>query len=225
MDIACAFTDWTLSEIGTIRREIDHEIFDYQTLISTLSALSKPRDKIGRLLASGDLMRIKKGLYCFGEAFRREPICRETLANLLYGPSYVSLEYALGFHGLIPERIEQVTSVTTGRSRAFRTPFGRFSYATLGESRFSVGTRLEGTGSRRFLVASPEKALADKVWKDKRFGGGRVSDYEAYLLEDLRIDPTGLQALDQTALEAIAHAYDSPKMNRLLSALGRMREA
>ena len=130
-----------------ILRKIGRDTFDYQTLLDALSDYSKPRDRITRLLASGAIVRVKKGLYCFGETFRRGPVVREHLANLIYGPSYVSLDYALGYHGLIPERVERVTSVTTRRSREFVTPFGVFSYRML--SRYPLCRRGRHRGGRR----------------------------------------------------------------------------
>jgi predicted transcriptional regulator of viral defense system len=169
-------------------------------------------------------MRVKKGLYCFGEAFRREPLSREYLANLIYGPSYVSLEYALSHHGLIPERVETITSVTTRRSRDFDTPFGTFSYRMLNGPRYAVGAVLETAGNTSFLVASPEKALADKVWTDKRFSGLRLSDYDAYLSDDLRIDREALSKFDYSRLQVIATAYDSAKINKLVRYLKRLEE-
>lgn len=211
-----------MSYIAKIRQKIDRDVFDYQTLLSALPDYARPRDKITRLLAGGDIVRVKKGLYCFGEAFRGEPISREYLANLIYGPSYVSLDYALSYHGLIPERVETVTSVTTGRSRAFTTPLGHFSYRTLSERRYAVGTALEQAGQTHFLMATPEKALADKVWADSRFSGQRVADYEAYLLDDLRVSPEALRDLDGSRLAVIAKAYSSRKIDRLLSCLKRL---
>jgi hypothetical protein len=169
-------------------------------------------------------MRVKKGLYCFGEAFRREPLSREYLANLIYGPSYVSLEYALSHHGLIPERVETITSITTRRSRDFDTPFGTFSYRMLKGPRYAVGAILETAGKTSFLVASPEKALADKVWTDKRFSGLRLSDYDAYLFDDLRIDREALSRFDYSRLQVIAMAYDSAKINNLVRYLKRLEE-
>ncbi len=184
--------------------------------MDALSGYRKPRDKITRLLAGGTIVRIKKGLYCFGEAFRKEPVSGEYVANLIYGPSYVSLDYALAYHGLIPERVETVTSVTPGRSREFDTPFGTFSYRMLSRPRYSVGALLETAGHLRFLIASPEKALADKVWADKRFNGRPVSDFEAYLSDDLRIDPETLAVLDRSRLQSIARSYDSAKIHNLV---------
>lgn len=211
-----------LKLITLLRRKIAAEVFDYQVLADALSGYRKPRDTITRLLAGGTIVRIKKGLYCFGEALRKEPVSREYVANLIYGPSYVSLDYALAYHGLIPERVETVTSVTTGRSREFDTPFGTFSYRMLGRPRYSVGAQLETAGHWRFLIASPEKALVDKVWTDKRFSGRPVSDFEAYLSDDLRIDPEDLAGLDRSRLQSIARSYDSAKIHNLVGYLERL---
>lgn len=210
--------------ITDIRRKIGRDTFDYQALRDALSGYSKPRDRITRLLAGGAIVRVKKGLYCFGEPFRRGPVIREHLANLIYGPSYVSLDYALGYHGLIPERVERVTSVTTGRSREFATPFGVFSFRMLSVARYAAGAVIEETGGTPFLIATPEKALADKVWADKRFSGRRVSDYRAYLSDDLRIDEDALRGLDRSRLKLAAEAYSSPKIDNLVRCLERLEE-
>ena len=213
-----------LNTIAQIRRKIGGEVFDYQVLLDVLAEYRKPRDRITRLLAGGAIVRVKKGLYCFGEPFRREPLSREYLANLIHGPSYVSLEYALSHHGLIPERVETVTSVTTRRSRDLNTPFGTFSYRMLNGSRYAVGAILETAGKMSFLVASPEKALADKVWTDRRFSGLRLSDYDAYLFDDLRIDRESLSRFDCSRLQRLATAYHSAKISNLVRYLKRLKE-
>ena len=212
-----------MNDITEIRGKIEREVFDYQALVATLSGYSKPRDKITKLLLSGAIVRIKKGLYCFGEALRREPVSREYVANLIYGPSYVSLEYALHYHGLIPEGVEAVTSVTTRRSRRFTTPLGVFIYRSLRRPRYATGAMLEAGRNTAFLIAAPEKALADKVWADKRFSGQRLTDFGPYLLEDLRIDEQALNLLSVTRLEEVRKAYDSAKIDRLVRYLERLR--
>jgi hypothetical protein len=214
-----------LNEVTRIRQIIRGEVFDYQVLQDALAGYRKPRDRITRLLASGVIVRVKKGIYCFGEVLRRDPLSREYLANLIYGPSYVSLDYALSHHGLIPERVETVTSVTSRPSRDFDTPFGRFSYRMLKGPRYCIGAVLEEGGKTPFLIASPEKALADKVWADKRFNGLRVSDYAPYLLEDLRMDGRALRGLDPSRLQAIAAAYGSVKINNLVRFLKRLEDS
>lgn len=205
-----------MNELASIRDKVVQEVFDYQVLLDVLREYRKPRDRIRRLVAAGEIIRVKKGLYVFASAFQRQPIVREQLANLIYGPSYVSLDSALSYHGLIPERVEAVTSVTTGRSRAFDTPFGAFTYQSLPLVRYAFGALLETGGTTPFLIASPEKALADKVWTDKRFAGTRVGDFGRYLLEDLRIDQDALRALNAERLTAIGQAYASRKIGNLL---------
>jgi hypothetical protein len=59
-------------------------VFAYQQLVACLAQLSKPRGKIAKLLAKGDILRIRKGLYAFGPLYRREPLSREVLANLFW---------------------------------------------------------------------------------------------------------------------------------------------
>ena len=201
---------------GEIRQQIDREVFDYQRLLQCLSAYAKPRDRIKRLLDAGDIVRVKKGLYVFGHAYRRAPVSRELLANLIYGPSYISLDYALAWHGFIPERVSTVTSVTTGRSRRFTTPFGIFTYRSLPEPRYATGMLLQQGENESFLLASPEKALADKVWDDKRFSGVSMAAYADYLTRDLRVDIDRLRSLDGERLEAVRTAYRSRKIDRLI---------
>src|SRR4030065_2491708 len=128
-----------------LREKSPPEELDYQTLLNALHGYSRPRAKITALLRDGVIVRVKKGLYVFGEEERRKPLCRELLANLIYGPSCISLVYALATHRLMPERVETVTSVTCGRSRAFDTPVGRFTYRMISLEAFPVGGARMGT--------------------------------------------------------------------------------
>ncbi len=210
-------------DILSIRQRIPFDVFDYATLISALAGYNKPRDKITKLLAGGNVVRIKKGLYCFGDALRKQPLSREYLANLIYGPSYVSLEYALAYHGLIPERVETVTSVTTRRSRDFSTPIGVFSFRMLTEGRYECGADLLEAAGVSFLIATPEKALSDRIWIDKRLQGTSVSMLESYLLEDLRVDLERIAELDLERLSSIAEAYASRRIDSLLRCVEQLR--
>ena len=204
-----------------LREKVPGEIFDYQVLMDCLSRYRKPRDAVTRLLSSGRIIRIKKGIYSFGQAYRRAPISREYLANLIYGPSYVSLDYALYYYGMIPERVHSLTSVTINRSRSFDTPVGLFSYRTLPDSKYSIGAILDSISGTSFMIASPEKALVDKVWTDRRFSGKRLSDYKNYLADDLRIEQAELDRLDMEVLRIIAESFASLKVNNLVSFLSR----
>ena len=208
-----------------LRQRIPYEEFDYQTLLTALREYKRPRDRITRLLSQGTIVRVKKGLYVFGEDERREPAHKGVLANLIFGPSYVSLEYALQYHGLIPEKVETVTSVALGRSREFTTPLGRFTYRTIPLSAFRTGVeRVEIGQGRHYLQALPEKALADKLYADK-VPPPTLKNIRAYLIEDLRTDPDALRALNPDLLADYADRYRSRKIRILASVVDRMKKA
>lgn len=210
--------------IETIRNEISEEEFDYQTLLDCLKNYARPRDKISDLLQKGIIIRVKKGLYIFGDEHRRRPYSREILANLIYGPSYISLDYSLQHYGLIPERVETVTSVTTGRSRKFSTPVGHFAYRTIPLEAFRTGMdRIEIGDGRAFLMATPAKALADKLYAGRGTGIQTQKELSDYLEKNLRIDPAALRELKSTDLEAIAGRYRSRKIRLLGALVRRMR--
>ena len=205
--------------IENIRNKIEYEEFDYQTLLVCLKDYARPRDKISSLLGKGSIIRIKKGLYIFGHEYRQRSFSREILANLVYGPSYISLDFALQYYGLIPERVEAVTSVTTGRSRRFFTPIGLFTYRRIPLAAFRTGMdRVEIGGGRAFLIATPEKALADKLYDSRGVGIQTKAELCGYLEDNLRIDLAALRDLNVMSLDAMACRYRSRKI-RLLSDL------
>ena len=209
-----------------IRKYISNEEFDYQTLLHGLGQYSRPRDKISDLLRKGVIVRVKKGIYIFGEDYRRRLFSREILANLIYGPSYISLEYALHYFGLIPERVEAVTSVTTGRSRKYATPVGLFRYRMIPLAAFRIGMdRVELDDGRSFLIATPEKALADKIRDDRGNGLQTQGQLMDYLENNLRVDLTALTNLNTEHLDTIARHYGSRKLQLLSSLLQRLKRS
>ena len=210
--------------MATLRKQIGREEFDYQALMSVLSGYAKANDKVTQLLRAGVVIRVKKGLYVFGEDYRRRPYSRELLANLVYGPSFVSLDYALSFHGLIPERVAQVTSVTTGRAKTFSTPVGGFVYRPTLKSAFHLGMLQLEQGDTSFLIAGPERALADKIRDDRKATVHSLANAEAYLFEDLRIDETRFAELDSMALRTYGQALRSRKVQLCAELLERLGE-
>jgi predicted transcriptional regulator of viral defense system len=210
--------------IEQIRKAINREEFDYQVITTCLKGYSYPRDKITDLLREGQIIRVKKGLYIFGSDYRRRPYSREILANLIYGPSYISLEFALSYHGLIPERVEILTSVTTGRSRTFTTTVGVFKYHMIPIPAFQSGmTRVELDDGGGFLIAAPEKSLVDKLFIDRSSGIRTLKGLEVYLFDDLRIDRDLFSKLNSSYISDYADRYRSSRL-KLLSTLLRKHQ-
>ena len=128
--------------------------FDYNLLLHVLRDYKKPRDKIRSLIRGKDIIRVKKGLYVLGKDYNK-PYNKYVLANLIYGPSYITGQTALAFWNMIPERVELMISMTTKRKKQFETPVGKFSYLYCLKTAFSIGIQLEDAGDEKnFLIAS-----------------------------------------------------------------------
>lgn len=187
------------------------------TLVSMLKEYSSPNDKIVRLIDEGWLVPIKKGLYAVSPERTTIPISTPLVANLLYGPSYVSMDYALYHYGIIPERVVEVTSMTTKRGKVYDLPIGRFSYTHSPVDFYPVGIdRVENTDKTGFLMASPEKALCDKLVFTRNLNISSQRALRELLMDDLRIDEESITRFDLKVIEACV----MPKMKeRMLRAL------
>ena len=153
------------------------------------------RDRVSRWMKSGEIQGVVPGIYVTAPEFRKRPVSMEILANMIFGPSYVSFEYVLARAGLIPEAVQGITSATPKRNRDFETHLGRFSYRHLPLECYSFGwTRESLADGSGFLIATPEKALLDMLY---RSGAVRsIKALEARLFEDFRVDSDVFRTLD-----------------------------
>lgn len=200
--------------LHAIRSYADQPI-THQVLVSILGEYKSPNDKISSLVKDGMLLPVKKGLYVTGPGLgirrRPEPYL---LANHLSGPSYVSIDSALSYLGLIPERVYEMTSVTVKDSQQFITPIGRFSYTHLPLPYYIFGIRREEVNTNQYaLMACPEKALFDKIVTTKQLKIRSKSDATHYLLDNLRMKEYGLKEMNITMMEE--WIKDSPKEESL----------
>ncbi len=203
------------SPIHLIREKAFNEEIDYNLINSCLRSYRAPRDVITRLLAQQDLIRVKKGLYVFGERYRQRLISVEVLANQIYGPSYVSREFALQYYGLIPEGVHEITCMTTKRNKLFKTFLGRFSYQHLAISKFPIGvTLIKFSRYHSALMATPEKALVDFMYYRKEYIKS-THELAKVLVEDYRIDEEALGKLNLTLMNEIAKVYNNSTINLL----------
>lgn len=199
--------------------------FSHGSLLPLLSDYRRPNDKIADLLARQDIISLRRGLYLLGPQRRRTPVSLPLVSNLLRGPSCVSLDYALSWYGLIPEGVTEVTAVTTGRSASLSTPLGRFSYTHLPLPLYRPGIQLtQNADGTSFLMASPEKALCDKVALTRNLAVFSVAAMEAFLLEDLRVDEEALRSMPLDTFQACAHAgHKQRQLTLLLKAMEGLR--
>ena len=180
--------------------KFEYPELNYLQLMEHIKDYAYPRDRITKLLASGELIRIKKGLYI--DSHSAIPYSNEILANLIHGPSYVSLEYALQQHGLIPEAVRVVTSVTTRRKKRYHTPIGDFDYLHIPERYFSPGVEYYEIDTKRgYMMAGPEKALFDMLYV--HYPDLEYAEIEAHLFENMRIEEADFSQLDFSKIESL----------------------
>jgi predicted transcriptional regulator of viral defense system len=136
-----------------------------------------------RACKNGDLIRVRNGLYLMGEERRKAPYNLFQIANFMMEPSYVSLESALSFYGLIPEAVYTTTSVTPKKSLEQKSPVGQFSFSYLKTDYFNFAFYKIKHGEHQFLIATPLKALVDYIVLRKK----QYKTVEE-IKEDLRFD-------------------------------------
>ena len=186
-------------------------------ILNELHQYASPADKLTRMVRDGEYIQITKGLY---ETDRLTP--GYLLAGSIYGPSYLSFEFALGYYGMIPEAVYTFTSATyeKKKKKTFRNPFGTYTYRDVPSRVYSMGLEIIKEGSYAFMIASREKAICDQLYKM-----GPVTNYEELenlLFVDLRIDEQELKKINLENLEIMAERYPSRNVKRLHSLIRRM---
>lgn len=143
----------------------------------------------------GYLRKLKNGIYLIDS--RKKEVTKEHIAFRLYQPSYLSLEWALSVHGLIPEVVYQCVSVTAKSTREFSNDMGLFVYRHVKKELF-FGYRKEERNGSVYLIAEPEKALLDYIY----LNSVKIKDKKD--VEELRLNPEVLEELDRKKLEKYA---------------------
>ena len=198
-----------------LKNALPLSVFSHEMVSSILEkSFSNVNEKISNLIRNGDLIRLKKGFYTFSKPYQTKPIDLISVANSLYTPSYVSFDYALSFYGMIPERVSEITSATSKNEKLFETPIGRFSYKKVPLQAYSLGVDWmydENDGGR--FIATPEKALCDKIRYDRGIGTLTQGAMFEYLKYDLRLEI--IKPMDSHLIEEIASTYRSKNLKTL----------
>lgn len=205
----------------TILKNFGNTPVTHQVLCRELKDYKSPNDKISSWMKKGYLIPIIRGVYLVSHEISGRLPDFATVANLLYRPSYVSLEYALSFYNAIPERVEEITSVTVNRSKIKNTGVGRFSYKQISKEWYKVGIENVRLPSGYFcLMASPEKALLDTVVCTKGLIFRSYKDAENWI-GDMRLEADFISSLDFSGLSGDLDS--APKRQSLCKLLKVLR--
>ena len=202
--------DTLLSIVG------DSPVFETGLLLAGAKSPNYIRRQLSGWVNAGKIRQLRRGLYTLAPPFQKTAPHPFLVANRMVSGSYVSLQSALAYHGLIPEYVPVTTSVTTQRHGEWKTPVGHFTYRHIQVTLFFGYQYTKVNDGQHAFVASPEKALLDLVYLQPD------GDDLAYL-ESLR-----LQNLDQLRVDELLHiadVIDRPKLRRTVAALKSIKSA
>jgi hypothetical protein len=166
---------------------------------------------VKRLTKEGTLVKIKNDLYLIKQSLRNELPDKFELAELIWGPSYVSFESALSHHEWIPEAVYTTSSACTKKGKNIETTIGLFSYEHIPVDAFCIGLHHHTDGKVTFLIAEPWKAIGDTIYARRK----KWPEIAA-LCEDLRIEEEVIQASDTKLLLYLSQVYPSVRTRALL---------
>lgn len=188
-------------------------------LLEELKDYSSPASKLSMMVKKGECFRITKELY---ETDKDTP--PYLLAGSIYGPSYISFEFALSYYGLIPEAVYSVTSATFDKKKKkrYETPFGTFTYRDVPSRAFPLGLELKREGDYYYRIANAEKALCDKLYTLSPVSN--VKELFQLLTEDLRVEKEALIKLDLQKINEYSGAYHSINVKKLCTLIRRLQK-
>lgn len=185
--------------------------------LEELKKYSSPKSKLSRMVQNGECFPIIKGLYETDKS-----VSGYLLAGSIYGPSYISFDYALSYYGLIPEAVYTITCATFDKKKKkkYETNFGTFVYRDVPAQAFSFGISLFQENEYFYRIATPEKALCDKLYTMPPVVN--VKELEELLTEDLRIEQLELKKLNKELILELCDKYHTTNIKKLCTFLRRI---
>ncbi len=177
---------------------------------------SNPRMKLSRDVRLGRFKRLKRNLY------ETDPSAPNiALAQAIYGPSYISFDYALSYYDMIPEYARNITSATFGKhkDKRFDTDFCSFYYTDVPASVFTEEVVHIDFRGYSYNIATREKALCDKLYKIPPVT--KMNEFEVLLFDDIRLDEDILYELDRSTISRLNELYRCRNVNMLTKFLGK----
>ena len=192
----------------------DEPVFETALLLAGKVNPNIVRLQLTRWTKSGRVYQLRRGLYAIAPPYQKVKPHPFLIANRMQRASYVSIQSALGYYGLIPDTVHATFSVTAGRPERWETPLGIFEFRHI-KPDLLRGYRMTDLRSQQAFVAMPEKALLDLVYLQP---GGDSTHY----LRELRLQ--NLEDLDLNELYRQAAAFNTPKLRRAVEVITRLAQ-
>lgn len=171
------------------------------TIVSLYPEIKTKRKKIELLEKAGEIIRLKRNLFVVNPEETGIKLCTGLIANHLLAPSYVSMQTALRYYGLIPEAVYSTQSMTFKPAKTFDTPVGRFSYLHISQEAYPIGITQIKDENTVYIMATPEKALCDLIANMPGINLRFKTEAKAFLEEDLRLDMERFQMFNKKIFE------------------------
>mgnify|MGYP001287775323 CR=1 FL=1 len=185
----------------------DEPVFETGLLLAGDVQPHAVRRQLTRWTQAGRLEQLRRGVYALAPPYRKYVPHPFLVSNRMVRPSYVSLQAALAYYGLIPEYVPVVTGVTAARPGRWTTSLGVFEYHHIRPALWRGFHPVQVSPGQNAFVASPEKALLDLIALQPH------GETRAYL-QELRLQ--NLEQLNPTELQRLAV---TPKLRRAVAQL------
>lgn len=185
---------------------------------NNLKEYSNKNTKICREIKKGNLIKIINGLYETDSSVKGY-----LLAGSIYGPSYLSFDFALSYYGLIPEKVTAFTSATCDKKKKkiYNNEFGTYLYRDVPIDVYPLGIKIIEEGKYVYQIAIPEKAICDKLYTLSPIKN--MTELENVLFNDLRIDMDEFNKLNLKDIEQISNSYHSTNVDLLYRYMRRKK--
>lgn len=201
--------------VEKIMQNVPGDIFTADMVINLLPGTADSRNGvIKRAIAKGEIIHIKRGLYALAKKYQRQGIDLFALSQLIHGPSYVSFESALNYHGWIPEAVYAVTGASAKNAKQFSTPFGIFVYKRIPFPMLFLGVERIASPQGSFLMANPWKALVDYVYIYKK----EWRSIEP-VMKSLRVEKESLANIDHDLLDQMEEIYKNSRVRNFIKGI------
>jgi len=179
-------------------------------LVEELKQYSSPKAKITRMINAKEIIQIKRGIFVDTDD---NNYSLNSLSSIIYGPSYISFQSAMSYYGIIPEKVIAIicASYNKNKNKVFHTSVGDFYYYYIPTKVFPYDTTIIEENGQNFIIASPEKAICDSLYKVRNIK--TETDLVKLLVEDWRIDLDVLKDLNRRSFKFLLPLYDKKICN------------
>ena len=191
---------------------VGREVFSWPEVCVAIPGSDHSRyGLLKRAISKGEILKIRRGLYCMGSKYRKKPISIYSISQYIYGPSYISMEMALSYHGWIPEGVYSCTCASYKKTQEYCTSVGEFIYKRIPQKTFYAGVeRCVDENRNVYFMGRPAKALSDYIYAHRL-------NWDIWeTCSSLRIDVEEIEEVPDEELSILEDNYKNKRVRNFL---------